>query len=225
MTLYIIRHADADYERDAITSVGRPKAEALARRMKLCGLDRIYCSPLGRAQETMKYTAKLLNVQPETEEWTRELPDVFLENTEWGPMNAWDLPVEVLLADNPSPTSPDWDRLPILRDLKLKEKFAKIGESSDHFLSKLGYVREGVRYRCLQPKDEKIAVFCHGGFGVTWIAHLLNIPLRIAWAGFRLAPTSVTTILFEQTSGNWAVPRCLSLGDTSHLYESGLTAD
>ncbi|RKY75913.1 histidine phosphatase family protein, partial [candidate division KSB1 bacterium] len=35
MILYIIRHADADYEKDTITSVGRPKAEALARRMKL----------------------------------------------------------------------------------------------------------------------------------------------------------------------------------------------
>lgn len=222
MILYIIRHADPDYENDTITPAGHLQAEALARRMKSCGLDRIFCSPLGRAKDTMKYTAKLLNIQPEIEEWTRELSDVFLENTEWGPMNVWDLPAEVLLADNPSPTSPDWDKLPILKDLKLKEKFAKIGENSDRFLRKLGYVRKGVRYHCLKQNEKKIAVFCHGGFGVAWIAHLLNIPLRIAWAGFRLAPTSVTTILFEQTSENWAVPRCLSLGDTSHLYEAGL---
>jgi len=222
MILYIIRHADADYKNDTITPAGRLKAEALARRMKSYGLDRIYCSPLGRAQETMKYTARLLNIESGTEEWTRELSDVFLEDTEWGSMNAWDLPGEVLLGGNPHPASPDWDTLPILKNLKLKEKFARLGEASDHFLSKLGYVREGMRYRCIQPNKEKIAVFCHGGFGVTWIAHLLNIPLRIAWAGFRLAPTSVTTILFERTSKIWVAPRCLALGDTSHLYKSGL---
>jgi probable phosphoglycerate mutase len=50
----------------------------------------------------------------------------------------------------------------------------------------------------------------------------LNIPLRIAWAGFWLAPTSVTMISFEQTSETWAAPKCLTFGDTSHLYESGL---
>ena len=52
MILYIIRHADADYKNDTITPAGRLKAEALARRMKSYGLDRIYCSPLGRAQGT-----------------------------------------------------------------------------------------------------------------------------------------------------------------------------
>ncbi|MCD6335443.1 MAG: histidine phosphatase family protein [Candidatus Latescibacteria bacterium] len=222
MLLYIIRHADPDYENDTITPDGHLEAEALSRRMKSYGLDKIFCSPLGRAQDTMQYTAKLLDIEPETEEWTRELSDVFLEDTEWGPLNAWDLPGEAMFDSEAHPVSLDWDALPIWKHLKLREQFAKLGEDSDRFLRKLGYAREGGRYRCVRPNEEKIAVFCHGGFGVTWIAHLLNIPLPIAWAGFWLAPTSVTMISFEQTSEIWAGPKCLTFGDTSHLYESGL---
>ena len=222
MLLYIIRHAAPDYKNHTITPDGHLEAEALSRRMKSCGLNKIFCSPLGRARDTMQYTARLLDIKPETEEWTKELSDVFLEDSEWGPLNAWDLPGEALFDGKPYSTSPDWDKLPVVKDLNLKEKFAKLGKNSDLFLKKLGYSREGGRYRCVQPNEEKIAVFCHGGFGVTWIAHLLYIPLRIAWSGFWLAPSSVTIISFEKTSEIWGAPRCLTFGDTSHLYESGL---
>ena len=42
------------------------------------------------------------------------------------------------------------------------------------------------------------------------------------WNSFWLAPTSVTTVLFDQRSPEWAVPRCLAVGDTSHLHKAGL---
>ncbi len=42
------------------------------------------------------------------------------------------------------------------------------------------------------------------------------------WAGFWHAPTAVTTILFDERSEKWAVPRALCVGDTSHLYAAGL---
>lgn len=38
----------------------------------------------------------------------------------------------------------------------------------------------------------------------------------------RLAPSSVTTVLFEERTKDYAVPRCIGLGDISHLYASGL---
>ena len=61
------------------------------------------------------------------------------------------------------------------------------------------------------------------GFGLAWLAHLLEMPLPLLWAGFWLAPSSVTTILMETRSEQWAVPRRLSLGDVSHLYDAKLS--
>lgn len=66
-------------------------------------------------------------------------------------------------------------------------------------------------------------MFCHAGLGLTWLAHLLAIPPTLFWAGFWLAPSAVTTILFEERTPEWAVPRCIGLGDVAHLYEAGLS--
>ncbi|MCZ7545048.1 MAG: hypothetical protein M5R40_16680 [Anaerolineae bacterium] len=65
-------------------------------------------------------------------------------------------------------------------------------------------------------------MFCHQGFGLTWLAHLLDLPPPAVWTGFWLAPSSVTTVLFETRSADWATPRCLSVGDVSHLYAARL---
>jgi len=32
----------------------------------------------------------------------------------------------------------------------------------------------------------------------------------------------VTTVLMERRSDDWAVPRCVAMGDVSHLYAAGL---
>jgi len=95
---------------------------------------------------------------------------------------------------------------------------------SDEFLSRLGYARNpGTHiYRIVQPHRQKIALFCHLGFGLTWLSHLLGLPLTLTWSSFWLPASSVTTILFDERSPQFAVPRVLGLGDTSHLYESNL---
>ncbi len=40
------------------------------------------------------------------------------------------------------------------------------------------------------------------------------------WAGFYLAPSSVTTVLFDERTRDVAVPRCIGLSDVSHLYHT-----
>lgn len=67
-----------------------------------------------------------------------------------------------------------------------------------------------------------VAVFCHGGFGLTWLARLLQMPVSQVWSSFYLAPSSVTTVLFDERSLNKAVPRAISVGETGHLYAAGL---
>ncbi|GMQ58525.1 hypothetical protein AN1V17_29200 [Vallitalea sediminicola] len=222
MRLYIIRHAEPDYKNHTITTEGHEQAKALAKRLNKEGITKIYCSPLGRAIDTMKYTADLMDIKPEIIEWTQEIPRMPINNDDIEDCPAWNLPGEVIFEESSYLTLTDWHNLPIIKDVNAREKFTEIQEESDMFLKQLGYERIGSKYRVLKPNREKIAIFCHGGFGRTWLSHLLNIPSPIFWASFFIQTTSVTTILFEERSEEWAVPRCIGFGDTSHLYEAGM---
>lgn len=222
MRIYIIRHGDPIYETDTITPAGHLEAQAVACRMASHGLDRIYTSPLGRALATARYTADALEIEPRIEEWTRELSGWTVEPEPWGALPAWDLPGEVIRSGESLPTHDTWHTFPFFDRPEFRATLDEMKRNSDTFLSRHGYERVAGRYRCVQPNSEQIAVFCHGGFGLFWIAHLLEIPFPLVWSGFWLAPTSVTTILFDERSKDWAVPRCLGLGDVSHLYAEGL---
>ncbi len=221
MRLYLIRHADPDYPNKTITAAGHLEAQALARRLAAHGLDHIYSSPLPRAMTTAQYTADLLHKPVEIEEWTQELGWT-IEHPPQGVIAAWDLPGEVIRAQEPYPSHETWHQLPHLEDLALREKFEAIKANGDGFLERHGYKREGGCYRCVRPHRDRIAVFCHGGLGLAWLAHLLEIPLPMVWSGFWLPPSSVTTVLFEERSADYAVPRCIGVGDVSHLYAAGL---
>ncbi|HVK03239.1 MAG TPA: histidine phosphatase family protein [Armatimonadaceae bacterium] len=223
MRLYIIRHADPDYPNKTITERGHKEAEALAARLERSERpDRIFCSPLGRAVDTMRYTAERIGRDATIEDWTQEMPLPALETPDWGRIAVWDVPGEVIRGRDPLPSRDDWHTLPHYGPTTAREQFAALQQGSDAFLARHGYVREGGRYRCESPSDERIAVFCHAGFGIAWLAHLLEIPLPLAWSGFWLAPSSVTTVLMERRSDDWAVPRCVAMGDVSHLYAAGL---
>lgn len=222
MRLYIIRHAEPDYANDTITSNGHLEAQALGERMTAERIDRIFCSPLGRAIDTMKYTSGNLNMSYSIEEWLKEIPDLHIKESPWGAIHAWDIPGESIRGEEFFHTHTNWFQHSLLSTTRAKEKFEELRLNSDDFLKRCGYERDGGRYRCIEPNSDKIAVFCHCGFALAWLAHLLEIPLSIMWSGFWLSPASVTTVLFEERSKEWAVPRCLGMGDVSHLYKAGL---
>ncbi len=224
MRLYIIRHADPDYENNTITKAGHLEAQALAERFKTHGFDKIFTSPYGRAIDTMKYTADILNMDYGIEEWTKELwPEMVIEDDEGHKMMSIDIPGEILRADQKNLTRETWHELKSIKNSDVLKYYKKLEQDSDDFIRRLGYERVDGRYRIVEPNQDKVAVFCHAGFGLTWIAHLLAIPPTLVWSGFWVAPSSVTTIIFEERSKEWAVPRCISLGDTSHLYHTGLS--
>lgn len=222
MRLYIIRHADPDYPNQTITAVGHLEAQALARRLAGHGLDRIFTSPLGRVLHTMQYTSNLLKLPYQIENWLREISEFRVDSETWGSLAAWDIPGEVYQAAEPPPSVENWTHIPPLDQPLFATYLDQLRQNSDAFLHQLGYQREGRRYRILQSNREQIAIFCHNGFGLTWLAHLLSIPLPVMWSSFWLPPSSVSTVLFEERSLNWAVPRCLGMADVSHLYEARL---
>ncbi len=225
MRLYIIRHADPDYSIDSLTPAGHLEAAALADRLAVLGLDEIYSSPLGRAKATARYTCDLLGMEPVVLEWTRELARWHVDVTDvHGPATcAWDCHAHDVRAIQPPMTTGDWhQRSPFDNPLFL-EGYRKIRQESDRWLEGKGYRRLNGSYEVTQSSRRKIAVFCHGGFGLTWLAHLLEIPLPLMWAGFFLYPSSVTTILFDERPAGFATPRCVGMADVSHLFAKGLS--
>ncbi|MCQ6557534.1 histidine phosphatase family protein [Paenibacillus mendelii] len=222
MRLYIIRHADPDYPNDTITGPGHLEAKALAQRLKREGIERIYSSPVPRALHTMEYTAKLMNLEPVIEPWMAELGGWHVDGADGQLKAAWNVDGEIVRESEPFPQRNNWCESGPFVNQDFAARYDQLKANSDHFLASLGYVRDGGRYRIEQPNQQKIAIFCHLGFGLTWLSHLLEIPVPSMWVGFWKAPSSVTTILMDERTDQWAVPRCLGLGDTSHLFGSEL---
>jgi len=222
MRLYIIRHGDPDYATDGLTPRGHLEAKALAKRMGSLQPDRLFVSPLGRARATALYSEEVLDKSAVVLDWVKERSDWREDIPPWGRRVVWDIPGEVIREKVPPPLYDDWGDLGPIQGMGYPEKYGSLCADSDTFLESLGYKREGGRYRVLRPNRDKVAVFCHGGFGLTWLAHLLELPVALVWSGFWMAPTSVTTILFDEASEEWATPRCVGLCDVSHLYAERL---
>lgn len=223
MFLYVIRHADPDYPNNTITEYGHQEAQALSERLAGEGLTRIYTSPMGRAVDTARYTVEATGIAPHVLDWTCEIQIPGVEQGPYGKLSPFNLAGEVIRAAPDACRSHDGvSCLPWVKDTPIAECAQTIRDASDAFLADLGYEREGGLYRCVRPNNERVAMFCHFGFAGVLLSHLLEIPLPLIWSGIWLAPSSVTTIFFEQRSDEWAVPRCIALGDTGHLYKAGL---
>ncbi|MEO6907723.1 MAG: histidine phosphatase family protein [Abditibacteriaceae bacterium] len=223
MRLYIIRHADPDYPNNTITPTGHIEAKALAKRMAKVGLSRIYTSPLGRAQDTACYTADAIGIEPVILPWTAELSIDGVTGIDGAKWAAWNLEGQIIRGQKEFPNHDNWHEQPELSHYDYHQCYEQLKKDSDAFLDGLGYERHNGVYNVRESNEERIAVFCHAGFGVSWMAHLLELPLTLAWCGFFWAPSSVTTILLERRTNGIAVPRALCVGDTSHIYAEELT--
>ena len=211
MRIYLIRHGDPDYRNDSLTESGRLEAEALSVYLKSIEVDRLYSSPLGRARATASFSEETLGLKAEVLDWTAELE---LRSND-GSSAAWDTnPVELRAMELDE--NQEW-----------KNTVQRIAASSDQWLEGLGWRRNGCGYKFISPvssdKELQVAVFCHGGFGLTWLSHLLNIPVTHVWSSFFLHTSSVTTVLFDEREPSVATPRIISLSSLPHLYHAGLT--
>lgn len=72
MLLFYIRHGDPIYHPDDLTELGKRQAEAVARRLSLYGLDRIYSSTSTRARLTAEPTAQILKKDVTELDWCKE---------------------------------------------------------------------------------------------------------------------------------------------------------
>ena len=229
MLLFIIRHGDPIYNPDSLTPKGHLQAKALAKRLALHGLDKIYASPLIRAQQTATPTSELLGLPIITEEWTSEglaAKDFFVTRYDSG-KQGWVFhhnQTELRNDKTVNLTSENWYEADIFKKYSndFKAGYKRITDASDEFLSRHGYERDGSIYKITQPNNERIAVFCHQGFGTTWLSHLLGIPPHLFWSSFDISHSSVTVLEFSNYENGFTVPRCISLSDLSHVYADRL---
>ena len=225
MLLYIVRHGEPIYGPDTLTELGREQSRAVADRFAIHGLDRIYSSPQGRARETAQPTADRLGLDVTILPWTREIwPELALPQPDGSLRFAMGLPGSCLRSEENHDLGEKWHEMEVLKPIEAKKAYEEIVvENSDILLRSLGYEREreGV-YKILHENHERIALFCHGGFTLTWLPHLLAIPPHLFWASFAVTHTGVTLIEFKDDGTGHACPKCLFFGDMAHILQSGL---
>lgn len=227
MLLYIVRHGDPDYKNDCLTALGKRQAEAVGRRLALHGLDRVFSSPMGRARETAAPVCEMLKLDCPIEEWVSEdraYREMSVDNGRGG--SNWIFrvkpPHEYKDEENLRLGIDGWTKSPLMNGRDMEAAYLRICDGSDDLLRRLGYAREGTaQYRCERHNSERVAVFCHEGAGMTWISHLLGIPPHIMWASFEITHASVSLFEFGEEPG-LTVPRCLCMGDCSHILAERL---
>lgn len=227
MLLYIIRHGIPDYETDTLTEDGLQQAKALAGRLALHGIDEVYSSPLGRAKQTAAPLCEALGLPMQIEPWMSEYAawNHFCCTRPDG-SSAWAFTQRAaFLGKDECYTSPaSFDRGLYRNDALAEQGARELAAASDAFLSRLGYTRtgEGNGYRITAGHHRRVAAFCHQGFGLHWLAHLLHIPYHIFTASFDVSHTGVSILQFSDSGNGIAYPLCLCLSDLSHVYGEGL---
>jgi broad specificity phosphatase PhoE len=221
MHLYLIRHADPDYGTDSLTPQGFAEARALCARLETAGLTHLYSSTAGRARLTARPVSERLSLPVEERAWLLE--PAHLRVRQGGrDYTMWDLYGETVRAHAAPLTQESWTAVPPYDSPAVRQMWADFRRSADGLLAAHGMERAGCRYRRTGEGRDRVALFCHNGTVLLFIAHLLELPLPLVWCGFFAWPSSVTVFHFESHSDAWAVPRALSVADVSHLYAAGL---
>ena len=220
MILYIIRHAEPEPATGALTGKGKAQAEALAKRLSVMNIDKLYSSPLLRAKQTAEPFCKLSGKELNIEEWAREIGEERLTDFPDGVKKSVSLVqnTEYLNESNVNLPYNQAFECDYFKQSGMKNAVEYIEKNGDIFLGKLGYKRENGIYRVVEPNEDKIALFCHAAFSRAWISVLLHIPIHIMWAGFDYEYTGITAIEFKNNENGLTAPTCLCYSDFSHLY-------
>ena len=227
MILFYIRHGDPIYTPDSLTPLGIKQAEALAKRISLYGIDKIFSSTSNRAIMTAQPTCDLLKKEMSLLDFCNERYawEELTIQTETGlkwlfqddHSRLWFTDKSVLqLADK-------WYEAPQFKQYNFKKGIERIYCELDKFFVLLGYEHErnSGRYKVIQSNNDRIALFAHQGFGIAFLSCLLDIPYPQFCIHFDICHTGMTVIEFKETNG-YAIPSVLTLSSDSHLYKEGL---
>ncbi len=227
MLFFYIRHGDPTYNPDELTPLGHRQAEAIAKRLALYGINKIYSSTSNRAYETAVPTAEILKKDIEKLDFCNEgyawkdFTVVRETGRNWGFQDKETrkhfLSKEVLsLKDK-------WYEFEGFADNDFKKGVTRVAKESDAFFKNLGYEHiEGTgTYKVLKDNNDRVAMFAHQGFGLAFLSHILDIPYPVFSMHFDTTHTGMTVIEFKNEDGICA-PKILTLSNDSHIYKDGL---
>lgn len=230
MFFFYIRHGDPIYNPDSLTELGHSQAEALADRLAVGGLDKIYSSSSDRAVMTAEPTARRLGLDITRLDWAHEtlaMKDFILIEPETGRRNWCFLNRETLARFN-SPEirslGYDWADHEYFSSTTYREGFKRIADESDRFFAELGFVHDADRhdYLVTGKKYDRVALFAHAGFGMEFLSNLLDIPYPMYCLHFDHQGLSTMTVIYFPDDGERCVPQVLEYANDSHLFKAGV---
>ena len=218
MRIVFVRHGEPNYELDCLTEKGKLQADAAAQRLLREGIQEIYSSPLGRAQQTAQAFSKAAGLPIQTLDFMRELDwgskdgsPIFADGHPWFCANE-------MASKGIALHSHGWRDTPYFKNNIVTGIVDNIQRKTDEWLLDLGLERAGHGYRALPNKnqDKTVALFSHGGSSSAAIGHILNIEFPLTCALFHFGHTGITILRFDQTPGVTAVPCIELLNDIAH---------
>jgi broad specificity phosphatase PhoE len=211
--VYLIRHADAmpgadevvegGYDAQALSTLGRRQAQALAERLKSSGVAAIYSSPIARAIQTAQPTADALGLEVRIEHDLREI--------ELGPIGP-----EVLGTATPQELSEALrKRMREIAFLAMSTGRWEHIPGSEPVAALKARATAVVAHIAADHPGQRIAAVSHGGTINAYFAALLGTERDYF---FPAANTSISVVRIKG-------PRrlLLALNDIAHLQQAGLT--
>ncbi len=220
MKILIIRHGEPDYSIDSLTQKGWREAELLGKRLLKLPIGDCYASPLGRAKDTAKPYLKASGKSVEVLPWLAEFRGngIHDDGTKTIPWNQkpqfWSK--EPLLFDKDR-----WVEHPFLSRGTTPEILEETKKGIAELLSRYGFQRDGYIWKNDHNPDTTIVLFCHFAMGMVILGDLLGISPMVGWQSFFMPTSSVTTLITEERHKGECFFKCMSVGDTSHLYIEG----
>ena len=228
MLLFYIRHGDPTYDPDQLTPLGHRQAEAVAKRLSLIGVDKIYSSTSNRAVQTATPTCEMLKKEltkldfmNESHPWQAMTYISSNGRRGWIPDNAE--PLHILLSHEMKQYGERWYEHPKFKSYAYKEYLDKTDADIDALLASHGYAHDRERriYTAEKPTDERIAIFAHAGFGSVFLSSLLDIPYSEFSIHYDMSHTGMTVVEFRERGGVY-IPKILTFSSDSHIYKEGL---
>ncbi|MBQ6707623.1 MAG: histidine phosphatase family protein [Clostridia bacterium] len=227
MIFYYIRHGEPIYDPDSLTELGTKQAKALAKRLAIYGVDKIFTSSSNRAIETAQPTCELLNIEAECLEFAHE-------NLTWEDLSVeedgkrtWIFNSqkykELFCGKEIRDLGDRWYEHPELKGINCEKGINRIYDEADKFFASLGYEHERYtgKYKVTKSNDQRVALFAHQGFGLAFLSCLLDVPYPMFSTHFNVGHSGLTVIEFKEANGV-AIPRMHTMSSDAHIYHEGL---
>lgn len=228
MLLFYLRHGDPIYDPDSLTELGKHQAEALGKRLALYGVDRVYASTSQRAISTARPLCEMIKKEMTLLDFCnekyagRDFDSTDSAGRHWFAFMNPEL-AEILVSDEVRALDKRWYEHPQLAKYNFGKGVRRVDLETDRLLTELGYEHDRAKnmYRATRPNEDRIALFAHAGFGMAFLSSVLDIPYPQFSKHFDMCHSGMTVIDFENT-GEWVIPRILTLSSDSHIYREGL---